>query len=107
MKNDTLLEELAQCCGCLYLSDLRRHSAVNRMMILATLQELNAEDYPLNQWKRVWLYLTDLPLPAERTASDLRGTLLEQLTSPKTPVGSEQTGHGKAWAKRGNPQRTK
>ena len=68
---------------------------------------LNAEDYPLNQWKRVWLYLTDLPLPAEWTASDLREALLEQLTSPKTPIGSEQTGHGKAWAKRGKPQRTK
>lgn len=107
MKNDTLLEELAQCCGCLYLSDLRRPSAVNRMMILAMLQELNAEDYPLNQWKRVWLYLTDLPLPAEWTASDLRGALLEQLTSPKTPIGCEQTGHGKAWAKREKPQRTK
>ena len=63
MKNDALLEELAQRCGCLYLSDLRRPSAVNRMMILTTLQELNAEDYPLNQWMWVWLYLTDLPLP--------------------------------------------
>ena len=107
MKNDALLDELAQCCGCLYLSDLRRPSAVNRMMILATLQELNAGDYPLNQWKRVWLYLTDLPLSAEWTASDLREALLEQLTSPKTPIGSEQTGHGKAWAKREKPQRTK
>ncbi|WP_302951203.1 hypothetical protein [Holdemania filiformis] len=107
MKNDALLEELAQRCGCLYLSDLRRPSAVNRMMILTTLQGLNAGDYPLNQWKRVWLYLTDLPLPAERTASDLREALLEQLTSPKTPIHSEQTGHGKAWAKRGKPQRTK
>ena len=76
MKNDALLEELAQRCGCLYLSDLRRPSAVNRMMILTTLQELNAEDYPLNQWMWVWLYLTDLPLPMTATLLPVAGRRL-------------------------------
>ncbi|GEM_PF-6328103 len=50
-----LFEELRQCVGCEFVSDMR--SGAERREALRAAAELNVTDYPLSQWKDLARYL--------------------------------------------------
>lgn len=65
-KQTSLLDTLAECIGCPYLSELHYIKEDDRKNLIQKLEAISPEDYPPGDWNAALSYLiTDPPSPPE------------------------------------------
>lgn len=82
----TLLEDLQQRLGCLYLSDLHTAPFHRRALLMAL--ACSPEDYPPEQWQEAASYLLG-QVPSSASVQELRALLEQAAAEPKSPRPSK------------------
>lgn len=77
MVEQSLLDSMTVQMGCAYLSDLRFLSGLQRRRLAKKLSRIPPREEDLRDWNDALEYLTDLP--PEKTCSEAKSKLIEQL----------------------------